>query len=228
MTKALPRRRSAQLVCQFGLSRAGLYAVADWFMHGTGNQYSHFRAACVDQIATSDIEDDKGANCFLTLESLRNEVLVEGLERAAECDATRWIQLRDPYNWLASLHRGVSSGAVRWPGPVSLDKWKSYARLCSATRDWLNFNGWFGDADYRRGLAHGLGFEHDLDGEAWQRLPMEFTASSFDERRYQDHAQDMDVLKRYAQFVDEPWWRESFDDESIALAEELFGMKRPW
>jgi hypothetical protein len=38
----------------------------------------------------------------------------------------------------------------------------------------------------------------------------------------------MRVLARYSRFVDDATFRAQFDDEVIALAEQLFDMKRPW
>lgn len=228
MTISLPACRSKRMICQFGLSRAGLYAVADWFLHGMGTDravYEQIRAGCIGDIATPPHEKP---NRFLTLESLRSEVLRDGLARASEHEATTWIQLRDPYNWLSSLYQGVKTGVVMWRNPVNLDKWKDYARLCLRTGDWLSYNHWFADPDYRRALASNWEFTRNRDGGPWQRVPTEFAGSSFDDRRYRDRAQDMDVLRRYTQFVDQQWWREHFDDEAVELAAELFGMSRPW
>lgn len=216
------------MICQFGLSRAGLYAVADWFLHGVGadsGEYEQIRAGCIEDIA---LPPDGKANRFLTLESLRIEVLRQSLACASARGATAWIQLRDPYNWFSSLYQGVKAGTVMWRNPVNLDKWKDYARLCLSTDDWLNYNLWFADADYRRALASRWDFVRNRNGEPWQRVPAEFAGSSFDDRRYGDRAQEMDVLRRYAQFVKQQWWREHFDDESIELAGKLFGMERPW
>ncbi len=235
MTTALPECKSRRLVCQFGLSRAGLYAVADWYLHGIAKDTNverngevacrQFRAACLDDI---DVPQSCEKSRFVTLESLRLEVLRDGLGRAAERGATAWIQMRDPYNWFASLHQGVAAGIVMWRNPLNLEKWKDYARLCCTSDDWLSFNRWFAEADYRRALANKWEFGRNRDGQPWQRIPDEFIGSSFDDRRYQERAQEMDVLGRYRQFVNQQWWRECFDDETTALGEQLFGMKRPW
>jgi hypothetical protein len=235
MMTALPERKSRRLVCQFGLSRAGLYAVADWYLYGISRntdtegggepKCQQFRAACLDDIS---IPEDCEKSRFVTLESLRLEVLRDGLGRAVDRGATAWIQLRDPYNWFASLQQGVRTGVVMWRHPVNLEKWKDYARLCCATHDWLSYNRWFAESEYRRALATEWGFSRNRDGQPWLRIPTAFVGSSFDDRRYQERAQYMDVLGRYRQFVSQQWWRDCFDDETIALSEQLFGMKRPW
>jgi hypothetical protein len=59
-------------------------------------------------------------------------------------------------------------------------------------------------------------------------VPDRGSGSSFDKERYAGRAQEMAVQERYERFVNENWWRVQFDDEVVALAAQLFGMKRPW
>jgi len=221
----LKLRMKSSLVCQFGLSRSGLYAVAEWYVAGIAKKCKQFPGGCVDDIC---FDADRSKYRLVTLEALRLEVLRQGLERCREFDAVHWIQLRDPYNWFSSLYRGITSGSVRWYGPVTLDKWKDYARLCLESDQWINYNRWFGDCEYRRELSAKFGFVQNCDGEPWQHIPARGGGSTFDRKKFENQAQQMDVLQRYIHFVDDPSWRNQFDSDVIFLAEKLFGMERPW
>jgi hypothetical protein len=211
-------------VCQFGLSRSGLYAVAEWYIDGVGEPFEHISGGWLDDIPAAPPEFRR----FVTLESLRLEFLGQGLQKADSCGAIAWIQLRDPYNWLASLQKGVQNHVVNWPQPISIAKWKDYARLCAAGQEWLNYNRWFQDREYRRDLAARFGFVHHRAGDPWQKVPARGSGSSFDGLRYRHCAQGMEVLQRYQRFLGDAGWRGQFDDEAVALAEALFDMKRVW
>lgn len=212
-----------RLVCQFGLPRSGLYAVADWYMDGIGGVWQHSKGAGLKQI-----EANGPMQRFVTLEALHIEEMLEGINLCQTLGATFWVQLRDPYNWLSSLQQGVADLAVAWQPSKPLDRWKEYARHCRDDATWLSYNSWFGDPAYRRELSGQFGFLHGLNGEPWQYVPKRGGGSSFDREQYAGRAQEMAVAERYRRFVDEHEWRVQFDDEVIALAEQLFGMKRPW
>jgi hypothetical protein len=211
-------------VCQFGLPRSGLYAVADWYIDSAARPFVHIRGGWLDDIQLPREE----VNRFVTFEAFRLEILRQGLQRSSDIGAITWIQLRDPYNWLASLQRGVKSHRVNWRQPVSLSKWKDYARMCAGGHQWISFNRWFRDAEYRRTLAARFHFLRNLAGEPLQRVPARGGGSSFNGLRYRDRAQAMAVLDRYKQFLDDLEWRAHFDDEAVALADALFDVKRPW
>lgn len=216
---------NSSLVCQFGLSRSGLYAVAEWYVAGIGRKCKQFKGGCIENICLSTYRTKYR---FVTLEALRLEILKEALDRCQELEALHWIQLRDPYNWYSSLYQGVKCGSVRWYGPVSLDKWKDYAKLCLESDRWINYNRWFNDDEYRRDLAKRFGFVQYCDGEPWQHIPLRGGGSTFDRGKFTDHAQEMDVLKRYIHSIDDPSWRNQFDSDVVFLAQKLFDMERPW
>ena len=212
-----------RLACQFGLPRSGLYAVAEWYMDGVGGAWRQSKGAALTQLG-----EDTSARHFLTVEARPVEDVREGLRQCRELGATAWVQLRDPYNWLSSLHQGIAEMAVAWRPAQPLEKWKEYARHCVGDKTWLNYNSWFADADYRRELAARFGFRQHRDGEPWQHVPDRGGGSSFDKQAYAGRAQEMAVRARYGRFLNESWWRSQFDGEVVALAEQLFGMKRPW
>ncbi|MGB8508917.1 MAG: hypothetical protein WCD76_10950 [Pyrinomonadaceae bacterium] len=217
------KEETSRLVCQFGLPRSGLYAVAEWYMDGVGGAWQQSKGAGLTQLG-----EDDSARRFLTVETRRINDVREGLSQCRSLGATAWVQLRDPYNWFSSLHQGLLEMAVAWRPEQPLDRWKEYARHCVEDETWLNYNSWFSDADYRRELAVRFGFRQHRNGEPWQHVPDRGGGSSFDKETYAGRAQEMAVQARYSRFVNESWWRIEFDDEVVALAEQLFGMKRPW
>lgn len=212
-----------RLTCQLGLPRSGLYAVAEWYVAGRGEP-------CDSRVAgrLEDLEPDLPEARLVTLEAQPEDRVRDALERCRQLEATCWIQLRDPYNWLASLTRGVATRAVNWRHPLDLEKWKPYARLCRDGYPWLSYNRWFSDTDYRQELAERFAFRHLRGGEPWQHVPTRGQGSSFDRDRFTDRAQEMTVDQRYREYLDQPSWRAPFDDETIDLAEQLFGLPRPW
>jgi hypothetical protein len=215
----------SRLVYQFGLPRSGLYAVAEWYIDGIGEACQHQAGGGSKDIYAAE---SGPASRLITVEALPIEKVREGLAHCEKVGAENWVQLRDPYNWLSSLHQGVNSRAIAWRPSSPLGLWKDYARHCLNSVSWLNYNGWFGDPNYRRALAERFGFRHLRGGEPWQHVPGRGGGSSFDGERLGGQAQAMAVLERYARFVDDASWRAQFDDEVVALAERLFGMKRPW
>ena len=214
-----------RVVYQFGLPRSGLYAVAEWYLDGLGGTASQRVGGGFKDVYA---QLDPRATHFVTIEGLTIERVREALAHCASRGAETWVQLRDPYNWFASLCRGVRGGAIAWRPAAPLELWKGYARHCLSNGFWLAYNRWFSDSDYRRHLAERFGFRRRCGGQPWQHVPSRGGGSSFDGRRFTNRAQEMAVLNRYAGFVDDAEWRGHFDDEVVALACELFGMQRPW
>jgi len=210
--------------CQFGLPRSGLYAVGDWYVNGMGGGWQRHYGGGLDDVRPAN----NGVSCFLTVEALVQERLQRALDSCRSFGATSWIQLRDPYNWLASLQCGLAKGTVIWRISDPLIPWKEYAKRCDGGENWLNYNRWFRQTEYRRSLARDFGFVVDRDGDAWRGIPSWAGGSSFDGLRCDGRAQEMAVTERYLAFAGDPAWRNRFDDETIALAERLFGLSRPW
>lgn len=215
----------SRLTYQFGLPRSGLYAVAEWYIDGINE-------ACHHQIGggTKDIYASVNGSTshLITIEALSIENVQKGLAHCEKLGAETWVQLRDPYNWLSSLQQGINSYAIAWRPASPLDLWKDYARHCVNCAFYLNYNRWFSDPNYRRELAERFAFQQRRNGEAWEHVPGRGGGSSFDGERLANQGQSMAVLARYARFVDDASFRAQFDDEVIALAEQLFDMKRPW
>src|SRR5947199_3727738 len=114
-----------RVVYQFGLPRSGLYAVAEWYLDGIGGAASQrFGGGFKDVHASLD----PLAKHFVTVEGLAIEQVRDALAHCAARGAETWMQLRDPYNWFASLCRGVQGGSVAWRPAAPLELWKGYAR----------------------------------------------------------------------------------------------------
>ena len=215
----------SRLIYQFGLPRSGLYAVAEWYIDGINE-------ACHHQIGGGSKDIYASVNGLtshlITIEALSIEKMRDGLLHCKKLGAETWVQLRDPYNWLSSLQQGINSYAIAWRPASPLELWKDYARHCVNCGFYLNYNRWFSDPNYRRELAERFAFQQRRNGEAWEHVPGRGGGSSFDGERLANQAQSMAVLARYGRFVDDASFRAQFDDEVIALAEQLFDMKRPW
>lgn len=215
----------SRLIYQFGLPRSGLYAVAEWYIDGTGETCRHQTGGGRKDIYASV---DGLTSHLVTIEALPIEDVRKGFANCESIGAEAWIQLRDPYNWLSSLRQGIDSYAIAWRPDSPLSFWKDYARHCLESGSYVNYNRWFSEPDYRRELAERFDFQQRRDGEPWEHVPGRGGGSSFDGERFANQAQTMAVLERYARFVDDDSWRAQFDEEVITLAEQLFDMKRPW
>lgn len=211
--------QQARPIAQFGLPRSGLYAVAAWMAHGLGGARKQIEGAWIDQIA---------AGKFVTIEAVRPEHVRNGLERCRRQHGVAFLQLRDPYNWLASVEEALAQRSMSWKASdPPLVRWRQYAELCRA-EEWIDFGRWSGDAAYRRELAERYEFVQLRDGAPWQDVPRRGGGSSFDGTKFAGRAQEMRVDRRWERFAADAKWRAQFDDELVAIARELFGMERPW
>jgi hypothetical protein len=211
--------QTASAFAQFGLPRSGLYAVAAWLAHGVGGNLKCIEGGWIDQI---------DAGKLVTIEAVRPEFVIEGLARCRSLGGVGFIQLRDPYNWLASLDEGLATRAVVWKGTdPPLHRWLQYAQLCRS-EEWLDYHRWFADAEYRRTCAERFAFQQNRDGAPWQGVPKRGGGSSFDGTQFAGRADEMKVGERWRRFENDARWRAQFDDEIVSLTRELFGMERPW
>ena len=113
--------------------------------------------------------------------------------------------------------------------PARIKEWKRHARQAlygsesTEPIEVINFNEWFLSEEYRRGICDRLGLEFTDRG---LNKVMNFgSGSSFDREKFDGNAQEMKVLTRYATWKDHTAFKHLVDDEIVALAEELFGVK---
>jgi hypothetical protein len=159
---------------------------------------------------------------------------VAGLVRGADAqDVACILILRDPFNNLASKRaanpeRGLEAGRKE----VAL--WKALAKEYLGETSYLpgkicvSFNQWFSDAAYRDQLSHSLGMDHPADSPralaALQKVPA-IGRSRFDGLKYNGSAQQMGVLDRWRQRLDDPIFLEILQDEELlSLSGRIFSL----
>lgn len=123
--------------------------------------------------------------------------------------------IRDPFNSIAS--RCV------WDRVISderyIDMWKQYAaeyldktqHLCK-NKLVINFNRWFIDKQYRKELSNRLGLPFS-DSTVNKVLPIGY--SSFDNRKYDNNAQQMKVLERWKTCQNFPTFKMLLKDKKV-------------
>ena len=133
--------------------------------------------------------------------------------------------LRDPFNLFASRLRSQYTGVT----PKTMVRiWKQHARQFLGQRHYvtqdflpISYNRWTADAAYRRQLAEQLGLNFSDAGSA--TVPTTGGGSSFDGRRFDGEAEQMDVFGRWRHFRDDEDYRELFDAEVLRLSRAIFG-----
>jgi hypothetical protein len=142
------------------------------------------------------------------------------------------IVLRDAFNTFASRMR------ASWMRHKLTDDdgrgnavglWKSYARtvadraqLSASDCIFINYNLWFTSEQYRREIAAELGLHFTDRGR--KTVSGRYGGSSFDGVKFNGAADQMRVLERWKDAVDDPLYRDLFRDrELIELSNEVFG-----
>jgi hypothetical protein len=132
--------------------------------------------------------------------------------------------LRDPFNLFASRRK---AGIGEVSASVALRIWKQHAREYLGERRYLrlpriltNYNLWCARRAYRAAAAAELGLEFDDLGSS--EVPAAANGSSFDGRRFHGRAAGMATARRWRYFADDPAFHRLFDDETHALAAQIF------
>jgi hypothetical protein len=171
------------------------------------------------------------------VKSLPNKVLVVGFEDRVidepylvPTSALHWINatrvwriviLRDVYNWAASRkEKGLEVSRKK------LDLWKAYAKGISSYQVFISFNDWFKFSLYRASILHQLDIEQRSDDISF--IPKSGGGSSFDARKFQGVAGQMEVLERWRKLNGYTRDLISSDDELIQINKDLFRMEYPW
>lgn len=143
--------------------------------------------------------------------------------RGAPVQVRDVIVLRDPFNWLASRYQG------NFPvNPSVLDAWCSQCRealretqiLCDPLV--IDYDRWFSEPGYRRGISAQLGFAGDDPGIG---VTADFGGgSSFSGFRFRDRPDEMDVLNRWKILQNDSGYRRLFRDcdELLDLSQRMF------
>ena len=142
-------------------------------------------------------------------------------------------QLRDPFNMFASQMR-----SWKHDPPIPHGIRKTVKRLRSGFKEfakealgithnlpagsiYINYNRWFSDKSYRDELANKLGLsksDKDLNTVTGHGY-----GSSFDKKKFNGHAQQMNVLSRWKSCAGNRFYISMFDRETISLSRRLFG-----
>lgn len=135
------------------------------------------------------------------------------------------IVIRDPLNLFASRMR--NAGFVFRIESAHVKVWKQHARESLGYTSYLpdvvtiSFNDWVSSAKYRRRIETILG----LGSNDTSRNRVFGVGSSFDQRKYDGKADQMDVLNRWRAASTIPFFRELISDHEIwSLSESIFGV----
>ena len=142
------------------------------------------------------------------------------------------IILRDPYNLFASrIHNWRTNSPARL-GQFSrkLEIWKQKAKeVINKECYFIDFGKWFVDRGYREHILswfpEGVFIFTDEGKEDMSNYPRESVGiSSFDGRKFDGKASQMDLLHRYKKMIDDPLMKKVFvNDEVRGLSEQIFG-----
>jgi hypothetical protein len=133
--------------------------------------------------------------------------------------------LRDPFNLFASRIRS-DQGVVS--SQVAMRIWRQHAReflgMSSFMRQEklvISYNRWFLDIAYRQYIAERIGLSFTDAGI--KNVAACGGGSSFDGMKFNGHANQMGVLKRWKHYMGSPEYQTLFDPATIELSERIFG-----
>ncbi len=194
----------------FGMRHSGLHAISEWILRSIDGNCSLFNSQrhdldylylVLDNAAYTDLFfpfknkgihscQDRDAVVILYEDQLPAKIDYEHIERVVGmADVTKPILLlRDPYNMAASrIKAGRNS---------ELDTWIHHAQAFLDTTNivCINFNKWFTDVSYRCDISQQLDI---APNKHISSISPHGRGSSFDGRKYQGRAQDMDLLNRW-------------------------------
>ena len=146
------------------------------------------------------------------------------------------LLVRDHYNTMASriqsaINLGKPVTAERLADDMEL--WLVYMREFCRQTDYLagdiitvNYNRWFKDDEYRRGLSAALGRPFTDAGK--ERVPSTGDGSSFDGQAFDRRASEMLVLERWRHYVNDKSYLDAvMHPAAVEMSERVFEMKPP-
>lgn len=156
-------------------------------------------------------------------EDKKFDLCAEIMPKKIKCsNFTYVIVARDPYNFIASRLKN-NSGPMKYRWPAQIEVWKDHIRTCLNNRNIIdiNFNKWFLDVDYRKFISESLEIPFTDEGLNEIRTGK----SSFDGRRFNGSAQEMEVLNRWQIYKNDNSYWNLIDDEVIELSKKYFGFE---
>ncbi|MGB3691799.1 MAG: hypothetical protein WA865_14620 [Spirulinaceae cyanobacterium] len=138
------------------------------------------------------------------------------------------LLLRDPFNLVASRIKSNKSSITDGSAIEAIELWKSYARefvgetaFLKHNKLCINFNKWHYNAQYREEIAKSLELEFTDAGR--ERVRDYGGGSSFDGRKLDGQASQLDILNRWQLFADEDsFWHLFKDEELLYYIERIF------
>lgn len=172
-----------------------------------------------------------------TLDSIVNSKCEKNHDLYLGKSAKRYdlLILRDPYNMFASLRQGQlkkNSENYFQTYPNNRESitqlWLNYAKEFLGETNYLqqkrvmvNYNQWVSNLDYRQSISQQL--ELDFCDAGFNVVKNYGGGSSFDGTKFHDKANQMDVLNRWQEFVDDEEYRKMFNSEIIEYSQQIFG-----
>jgi len=218
-------------ICFYSLRRSGHHAIMNWFqsnVKGSTKLVNNIASQNWDvkniNISEHIIENMQNCDAFFcnieeyNFSNKKFENFVEGVQ----CEP--FYVFRNPFNMMAS--RIKSSMSIETidnenNSLKTLSYWKSYAKMFIEKKENIFcFDYWFLDKNYRQKMAEIMGVEYS-DVSINQVLDYGY-GSSFDNRKFDGKAQQMNVMQRYKYFIDNPKFMKLFDDEIYYLANLIF------
>jgi hypothetical protein len=139
------------------------------------------------------------------------------------------LVVREARNWIASCLKRRETARYEYEKdvfiklPERLELWKRHAEIARQPPSWMTvvlFDRWFKDPEYRRSICAKLNIPFTDAG--LNEVARFGNGSSFDARGYDGKAQEMDVLNRWKEFVDDPFMKRMVTDELMELNKHLF------
>ncbi|MGB7058217.1 MAG: hypothetical protein WBD58_10980 [Geitlerinemataceae cyanobacterium] len=127
--------------------------------------------------------------------------------------------LRDPFNLIASRLKYDRRLMKITKTPI-VDRWVEYAREFLGETQYLkhhkiciNYNRWFQDVEYRQHLADRLKLK--FTDARIDRMSYHGGGSSFEGRKLDGNATQLDVINRWQHFKDDPIYQQLVDDDRL-------------
>jgi hypothetical protein len=141
------------------------------------------------------------------------------------------IMFRDIYNYLASVYKNNSNCNIGIkpcpPQKYEIELWKDYCKLYLSNPEntvFILFNKWFEDIEYRKNICESLGIKFTDEGK--QDIIYHGKGSSFDFLKYNGKAEQMNVLERYKEFLNDEFYLSLINDKELhKYNKKLFGFK---
>lgn len=139
--------------------------------------------------------------------------------------------IRDAYNNYASrfekkINKSNANWVKNWHNYDDVEIWKNYAKEFIGETNYLNaikinYNLWFQDIEYRKEISKNFGVFTD---KGFEEVPKFGNGSSFDYKKFDNHAQKMKVLERWKNFYnDSNYYKKIVLDKEIKeLNEKIF------